>query len=546
MSHRAFLPGQLRLILAMTLVHVLGWFAYFSQIPAGNYPSEAAHSTLEAAIALADAMPTSDSGHSLYTYILSLLAHIFGDTGELTSAARGLNALALVIAAGFTASAAGEYWRRNRAVWIGGLLVGLNPVLVFWAGEVSPILLATACTSSAFYFGQRWMRRSSIRDSLRIAVCFSLASLLETTLLPIALLWPFIAYLLPHRERVLHFILALIPTAVIFSAALVFSLQLQDSFQWGFEQIGQGMYRALGYQESYDDKSFSLYRQLHFILFLNPIHWGALFILAVGGAYVRLKDGHRGRSILLALLTLTLFALSLAVNQSGTQARASLLPLLAIMAGGITLIPKIWKHAGRPTRRKILIGAVLIGIFVYAGLFIGTPQSHTWERDYVYLAEANIHLGNNGRATTWAEKALELNPTRSDMQEVLVIAQFNDWSTDHQQRTLPIEMTRELLEVSRKTSSSPTIQSIQAIYLYKLREVEAAREIWQTTREESALALLCLYWIGAVTELSLNESMSYTQSPYYKLLEQAAQIDRNALGYGETEKLIDNILAFAY
>ena len=40
--------------------------------------------------------------------------------------------------------------------------------------------------------------------------------------------------------------------------------------------------------------------------------------------------------------------------------------------------------------------------------------------------------------------------------------------------------------------------------------------------------------------------MSYTQSPYYKLLEQAAQIDRNALGYGETEKLIDNILVFAY
>ena len=539
MSHRAFLLRQLQFILVITLVHVIGWYAYFSQIPAGNYPSEAAHSTLEAAIALADAMPTSDSGHSLYTYILSLLAHFFSDTGELTYAARGLNALALVIAVGFAASAAGEYWRRNRAVWVGGLLVGLNPVLVFWAGEVSPILLATACTSSAFYFGQRWMRRSSIRDSLRIAVCFSLASLLETTLLPIALLWP-------HRERVLHFILAFIPTAAIFSAALVFSLQLQDSFQWGFEQIGQGMYRALGYQESYDDKSFSLYRQLHFILFLNPIHWGALFILAVGGAYVRLKDGHRGRSILLALLTLALFALSFAVNQSGTQARASLVPLLAIMAGGITLIPKIWKHAGRPTRRKILIGAVLIGIFVYAGLFIGTPHSRMWEQDYVYLAEANIHLGNNDRATTWAEKALELNPKRNDMQEVLVIAQFNDWSIDHQQRTLPIEKTRELLEVSCRTSSSPTIQSIQAIYLYKLREVEAALEIWQNAREESALALLCLYWIGAVTELSLNESMSYTQSPYCKLLEQAAQIDRNALGYGETEKLIDNILAFAY
>jgi len=545
MSAKSILPGQLRLILGVTMIYIVAWFAYYSQIPAGQYPGEEARATLDAARALAEGTPTTASGHSLYTYALSVLARFAGSSESLTSAARALNALALIIATGFCASAAGHYWRRNRAVWIAGLLVGLNPILVFWAGEVSPSLLATASVSIALYHILRWIRRPKGPDSLWVGLSLALAAAFETCLLPLALLWPAIAYLYPQRERILHFIMALIPVVLTCGLILVSKLQLQDPLLWNFQQIGSGIYSALASQETYDGKSFGLYRQLHLLLFLNPIHWGVLFILAGGGFYARLKDGHRGHSVLLAVGTLTLFAISFALNESGGQARASLIPLLALFAAGVSLLPKIWSRASQRTRRKIVIGGLLLTLFAYAGYF-GQSQSKTWERDYVYLAEANIQLGSNDRATTWAEKALELNPDRSDMQEVLITAQFNEWAIGNQQRTLPIETTQAYLEAAQATEGTPTTQTIQAIYHYKLREIETAQAIWQAQSAESALARLCLYWTAELTEVTPNEIKAYASQPYQDLLQAATAIDRNALEYGNTEKLLDNILAFAY
>jgi hypothetical protein len=158
MSTRYLLSRQIRLILAITLAHTVAWFAYYSQIPAGLYLGTEARATLDAALALAQGTPTSGSGHSLYTYSLSLLAHFFSDSSSLTFAARGLNAFAFILAAGLCAATAGHYWRRSRAVWISGLLVGLNPFLVFWAAEVSPALLATACISIALWRVLPWLR----------------------------------------------------------------------------------------------------------------------------------------------------------------------------------------------------------------------------------------------------------------------------------------------------------------------------------------------------------------------------------------------------
>lgn len=546
MSNRAFLPGQLRLILAITLVHVVAWFAYYSQLPAGQYPGEAARATLESALALAGGTTAAGAGHSLHTYALSVLARFNDDAASLTVAARVLNAAALLLAVGCGASAAGHYWRRNRAVWVAGLLIGLNPVLVFWAGEVSPSLLATACMSMAIWRGLRWLRHPQARDTALTGICLTLAALLETVLLPFALLWPLVAFLRPDKERGLHLVLGLIPAAVAGGLLLVSNLQLQAPPGWDTQQFGATLYQALAGAEGYDGKSFGLYRQLHLILFLNPIHWSLILILATAGAYARLKDGHRGRSILLAAAMLALFALSYVFNGGGSQARATLIPLLAILAGGVTLLPKIWHHASLRTRRKIVAGGVATALFAYGGVFFGTPQAQTWERDYVYLAEANIRLGHNDRASTWAEKALELNPTRDDMQEVRIIAQFNDWAMGNRPQTLPTETTKTLLAATRQIEGTPATRAIQAIYLYKLREVEAANAIWQAEVEASALARLCLYWTGAVPELSSSEINAYAGSPYHALLEAARQVDRNAIAYGETEKLLDNMLAFAY
>jgi hypothetical protein len=544
-SSALLLPGQLRLILAITLVYVVVWFTYYGQIPAGQYPGDEARVTLESAQALAIGYPTNGSEHTLYTYLLSILAHFFESNESLTTAARVLNALALIVSTGLCASAAGQYWHRNRTVWIAGLLVGLNPVLVFWAGEISPSLLATVCMSSALWRMLRWLRRPKSRDNVGVSISLALAAAFETSLLPLALVWPVLAYFYPNRERILHFILALAPSTLIFGFILVSDLQLQSPILWHFDQIGVGIYQALGSLEGYDSKSFSLYNKLHLILLLNPIHWGLLFILAGMGMYARLKDGHRGNSILIAICTLAIFAVSSALNEGGSQARAGLIPLLAVFAAGVALLPKIWRRASQPTRRKILAGGLLLSLFVYAGHVTQDP-SQSWERDYIYLAEANIKLGNNDRATTWAEKALELNPSNHEMLQVIAIAQFNDWAMGSRQRSLPIEAIQAYLTNTQANEATAATRAIYGVYLYKLREIDAAQVIWEVQRDESALALLCLYWTGQIAELTHDEIKAHTGQPYHDLLQAAKMIDRNALDYGNTEKQLDNILAFAY
>ena len=548
MSMRLLLHGQLRLILGISLVYLVAWFAHYSQIPAGQYPSEQAHATLEVALNLAadqQSEASDTTGHSLYTYALSVLAKFFITIESLTFAARALNALALILATIFCASAAGHYWQRNRAVWIAGLLIGLNPVLIFWAGEVSPSLLATACMSMALYKVLPWLRRPKGRDSLWIAICLVMAAAFETCLMPLVVLWPALAGLYPDRKPISHLFLASIPVTLTCGLILVSKLQLENPYALNFSQIYSGLYSTLGNQESYDGKSFGFYRKLHFLLLLNPIHWGALFMLAGAGFYVRVKDGHRGHSVLLAVCILTIFAISSALNEGGSQARATLIPLLAIFASGVALLPKIWGHAGTRTRRKITIGAVLLSLFAYAGYF-GQNQSKHWARDYTYLAKANLQFGNNDLAATWAKKALELNPAQIEMQEIRIITQFNKWASGNRQQTLPIEAAQEYLKTAQEIEGTSTTHSIEAIYQYKLREAEKAKATWTAKRDESALALLCLYWTGAITDITASDLKNYAGRPYHDLLKAAIKIDRSALDYGETEKLLDNILALAY
>lgn len=537
---------SLLIILGITLVYAGAWLAYYGQIPAGQSTSQAAQATLNSALALAEgrtSLTAEPQTHSLYTYTLSWLAHFCDNDKSLTTAARALNTLALIIATSFCTLAAGRYWRRNRTAWLAGLLVGLNPVLMFWTGEISPCLLATAAISIAVNRSLHWLRHPKALDSLWVSASLLLASAFETSLLPFALVWPICALLITSRKRLLNFSLAAAPLAIATGLMFATTWQLQTPWSWHTQDIGTEIYKALSNQEAQDDKSFSLYRQLHFLLLLNPIHWGLLIILAGGGCYTRIKDGYRARSVILAIAALALFSVSLALNNSGSQARATVIPLLAIFAAGASLLPKIWQHASSRTQSKIIIGGVLLTLFSY-GYMLSSQEEKTWEQDYIYLAQAHMQYGSHDRALTWAQKALELNPDRIDMQAILIRAQFNDWAL--QQRTLPIENAKNYLAASQSISGTPIVESIQAIYQYKLHESAKALATWQTQRHESALALLCLYWTGSIEEITIEEVNSHKGKAYFELLQAASEVDRDALKYSTTEKLIDNILAFAY
>lgn len=539
------LSGQLKLILAISLVYILAWFAYYSRQPVGIYPGPEATHFLEAALTMAQGSATTDSSYSLYTYILSILARFSVDEASLTTAARGLNALALIFATGFSAATAGHYWRRNRTIWIAGLLVGLNPVLVFWAANLTPCLLATACIAAALWKIMPWIRGPKLKDTLWVGVFLSFAAAFETVLLPFAICWPALALYYTNRYKVLHSILALAPTAIIGGLFAISSFQLQSPLDLNFDAFGMRVFNALSNYEAYDGKSFGLSRQLHTLLLINPIHWGLLFILVGGGLYARLKDGHRKISIYFCIGILVIFTISYAINEGASQARAAIIPLMAVFGSGAIQLRNIWIHAGKPTKRKIKIGGSLLALFVYSAQF-GIIEHKSWESDYAFLASSNLQHGNNERATTWAEKAIELNPEREDLKEIIVCAEFNEWALSNQIRAIPIERAQDYLDNTIQAPQTVNIQTIRGIYHYKLRESDEANALWQTNADQCALAQLCLYWSDPLAKLSQSDIEKHKGLPYYDLLIEAIAVNRNGFRYEEIEAQLDNILAFAY
>jgi hypothetical protein len=355
------------------------------------------------------------------------------------------------------------------------------------------------------------------------------------------------AFLYATSLKTRHLFFSLAPLAFFFVLLLFTNLSLQTP--WPQEMPSSSIvvetYRALASPEISQDKSYALYKEIHPLLNLNPIHWGALFILAGFGFYIRFRETPWSPTVLIAIVSLIIFAFSLALNAGGSQSRACMIPLLAVFAAGTYRLPKLWFRAKKSRRRKLGLIGLCLFIFSYAPS-LTTDPSHTWEKDYVYLANASLKLGQNARAETWARKALELNQERTDMREVIVFAEFNDWALGSKPVSLPIEAAREHMASAQFGSEKSNVRVIKAIYQYKLRDTQEAIARWHAEKTNSALAMVCLYWTGEIQEDDLTRKGDYADRPYYDLLVDATHVDRNSPAYGPVERMVDNMLALAY
>ncbi len=546
MAARAILPGQLRLIVAIAAVHIVAWYAYLGHIPLGLYPTAQENEIIETAFALAKGLAAKDLSVSVYTFGLSIPARFAEGASELIFIARLINALALILTTVAVAHASGRYWKQNRPIWITGLLTGLNPVLVFWSAEVGPTLLAALCAGLGFAYLLRWLRHPSLRRSLLIGLLLSVGTALETSLIFFIPAWACVAALYPNRKRLHHLGAAVaFPSLALFCLA-VSHIQLQPAPQMEWSNLGRGIYETFNNYEVYDGKSFSLHRWLNFFLLLNPVHWGLIFIPALGGAFVRLKSGHSNKGIAALLACLVIFATGYALNEGGSQARALLHPILAIFAGGISMMPHLWRHAGKRTKYKMLTSLLLAAGLCYSDIY-GTRGQTNWEADYSFLAKANLAMERSQSAVEWAEKTLEINPARDDMRSIILQATFNEWAFAPSPSLISREIANAQLDAARQADSAdPTTRAIQALYLFKLEQSDEALAIWNKHRDRSALALVCLYWTGHAEKPTSTTIHNYEGDPYEDLLQITADIDRNALVYSEAERTLDNMLAVAH
>ena len=528
-----------KLTLSVCFIYCLIWLSYYSQIAIGQYPNPD-QTTLLQNVALGNAT-------TLYEGLLSIISKFTETEKTLIKIAHGVQVTALILSALICAIAAGNFWKSHRAGCIAALLIGINPVAVFCIGQITPALLALLCVAIFFWRIMKWIQRSEMIDSFVIGASLTIGVLLEPSLVLLALAWPLVAFLYPTKNKAIHFILGIIIPAAVAALITVSNLQVPGSVAHDGSNILSQVYNFFSNKEVDDGMSYSIQHKLHLLLLLNPIHWGLLFILAVGGIYCRIKDGYRGLSVLTLLITLALFTAGYVVVDGGGQARLTITPLLAIFgAGCISVLPRIWKHAGGNTKRKVIVGTAILATLTYSGHFLEELDTAKLEKNYAYMARANVELNKNEMATIWAEKALELNPERKDMYTVLVRAKFNNWATILNPRSLSIEQVKDQLDVIKLAEAiNPQVASIKAYYLWKLKERDAAVELWKANSEAAALAQIGILWTQNEETWRRYEA-PVEHDPYFDLLLLASSINRSDMRYSDEEKIIDNLFSEAH
>ena len=543
MKANQILPGQLRLIVSVTILHVLVWLAYYGQTPTGLIPTAEEAHYLDAVQRLAVGNPAEPP--SPYVFVLAV-CEIFASTeNDLIQVARILNGLLMVIGAALCASAAGQIWKKNRAVWISGLLVGLNPVLVFWVGHVGPTLLAFSALAFAVWRSRRCLRHPTPRDALWTGAGLSLAAVFEPGLLALALAWPISLFFFTNKRRARLIGSATLPPALAAIAWLVLPVQPNLGFSIDPGQFLERGYTVLNSFEFFPGKSYSLYNQSETLLRINPIHWGLVLILTAGGVYARLKNGHSRQFIYLLLGGFGLFALSYMLFGLTSRERIIALPLLAIPAGGAGYLPQIWRHGRQRTRQAMVVGTLALAALTYSNLYQIRNESR-FRADYLRLAETHLALGLDEGARRWADRALEVDPSLTKFHYIRARARFNEWAINGEPRPLPIEDARTYLDTILDSGvQTPAMATLEAVYRWKLRQNDAALELWRAHRDTEPLALLCLAWVGQANP-SPDVYRSFSGHPDADFLEEALRVNRNALDYSEMEQRIDNLVAYAY
>ena len=242
------LPSKKALVRTLLWVSVISliycgvWFITYSATPLGISPALDNQQTLELANQMANGDLPSEPFHRapLYPYLLSIGLSAGVAMDNMPALARALNALALVLCTAVVTLSAIRIWKSTLAGWITGLLVGMNPVILFFAADPFDILLATACLCLALskFIGSDL--NPSKRDTFTIGLLLAVGAALRSHLLPLALAWPIACLFLRRNRRPTH--LALAATPLILSFVILGWVNLRVS----------GEFRMLPWQSAYN------------------------------------------------------------------------------------------------------------------------------------------------------------------------------------------------------------------------------------------------------------------------------------------------------
>ena len=186
--------------------------------------------------------------------------------------------------------------------------------------------------------------------------------------------------------------------------------------EWG-RLLAFKTYYLINNFEQYNNKTYSFHKKRSPWLHWNPLCWALL--LAGAGAGLVLgwqRPGMQGLA-----LCATAYAAGLLITYMSARFRLPLVPIMAIIAGGI---------ATRPQNRTGLMGAAVTATVLLALSLvpIGRMEAEkTYVQDYLLLARANSQLDQHDAAIAHARQALARAPRNDAALELTCVAGFNAW-----------------------------------------------------------------------------------------------------------------------
>jgi hypothetical protein len=172
-------------------------FIWYDDTPFGVCPTLDGRENLQLAQALASGTSLGEPFYRapLYPALLSLPLRCGLPAGLLPWAARLLNAVAVLVMALCAGKLAERLWDSRAAAVLTAALVGLNPVIIFFAADPYDILLAAACLSAAALLAVQWHQGDTGKVGLAVGVglLLGVGALARSHLLLPALCWPILA-----------------------------------------------------------------------------------------------------------------------------------------------------------------------------------------------------------------------------------------------------------------------------------------------------------------------------------------------------------------
>ncbi|WP_309399928.1 hypothetical protein [Cerasicoccus maritimus] len=235
-------------------------------------------------------------------------------------------------------------------------------------------------------------------------------------------------------------------------------------------------YYLLNQHEQYNNKTYSVHRELSPFLRFNYLGWGILLVAATPLVFW----GRKNPLVLTVLLTAVIaYSGGLILTYVSARFRLPLAPVLAIVAGGWATAP--WRMLSRKWLVAVGVAMAAASLMAFSS-FCAVREPPTEVQDYLLLGYAALDAQLDDEALAWADQALSVDSDRVAARELRIVAMFNlDLATliDTGKRPSGAELKQRLDDAQSLANVSPRVLYIAGVYAWWNADSATAISYWR-------------------------------------------------------------------